>query len=315
MSYVLNNAKEANISATTRKRVLDAADELGYVPNAAAQMLAGQRSRIVGLVFPRLNQHLPSHLFLLPVLDGLLTSVEQNGMRLLIDSVDGSMEDAYMDLVRAKRIDGLVLIDAHNDDPGILRLTQDNFPVVTLGHHFPEFCTVDVDNRGSGRMATEHLIKRGHDRIGCVTNHPSIPTQINYRLEGYKDALNAANIDVLPELIADGYYSSESGVAAMHKLLDLPAPPTAVFVTSDVVAFGAVQAIQERGLRIPEDIAIVGFDDVPLASFCTPPLTTVRMPAIEMGRCAGQLLYERTIGQPKERHIQLDTELVVRASS
>ncbi|MEZ4683342.1 MAG: LacI family DNA-binding transcriptional regulator [Caldilineaceae bacterium] len=276
VSYVLNNVEAANISEMTRQRVLDAATLLGYVPNAAAQMLAGQRSRIVGLVFPRTDPHLATHLFLLQVMDGLMRTVEKLGSRLLVDSVDESLEDAYTELVRAKRIDGLVLIDAAPDDPAIRRLAKDDFPVVTLGYFCPEFCSVDVDNRASARMAVEHLLAQGHRQIACITNYPSRPTQPNERLLGYQDALTTAGLPVTQTLIADGRYSPESGAVAMQQLLANKQRPTAVFVASDVVAFGAVQAIHVAGLRIPEDIAVVGFDDVPLANFCTPPSKSMR---------------------------------------
>lgn len=315
VSYVLNNVEAANISEFTRQRVLETATELGYVPNAAAQMLAGQRARIVGLVFPRTDPHLATHLFLLQVMDGLIRTVEQAGIRLLIDSVDGSMADAYTDLVRAKRIDGLILIDAPSDDPAIHRLAQDDFPVVTLGYQRTEFCSVDVDNRAGAQQATEHLLSLGHTRVGCITDCPLRPTQVNARLVGYQAAVTAAGLPVDQTLIAEGRFSPESGLAAMNQLLAQPERPTAVFVASDVVAFGAIQAIHQHGLRIPEDIAVVGFDDVPLASFCTPPLSTVRVPAVAMGQRAGELLVERIAGEPAQRHIQLETALVVRASS
>jgi len=315
VSYVLNNVEGANISEVTRRRVLDAADLLGYVPNAAAQMLAGQRSRVIGLVFPRNDRHLLTHLFLLQIIDGLMAVAEAHGMRLLVDSVDGTMENAYMDLVQAKRIDGLILIDAPSDDPAFLQLAKDNFPVVTLGSNYPEFCSVDVDNQMSARMATTYLVEQGHQQIGCITNYPSRPTQINERLEGYKEAMQGAGIPIDSALIADGLYTPESGVAAMNRLLNNVVQPTAVFVTSDVVAFGAVQAIHTRGLRIPEDVAVVGFDDVPLASYCTPPLTTVHVPTVKMGRCAGELLFARIAGPLQQKHLLLETTLVVRAST
>lgn len=315
VSYVLNNVETANISALTRQRVLDTAERLGYVPNAAAQMLAGQRARVVGLIFPQTERHTATHLFLLQVMDGLMTTVEQHGIRLLIDAVDGSMENAYTDLGRAKRIDGLVLIDAPADEPAILQLAKEDFPVVTLGYVHAALCSVDVDNRASAGLATNHLLTQGHKLIGCITDCPTRPTQINERLEGYKAALTAAGVEIDPTLIVDGNYSPESGAAAMQTLLTRDERPTAVFVASDVVAFGAVQAIHRHGLRIPEDIAVVGFDDVPLANYCTPPLTTVRMPTAEMGRRAGELLLKRIAGQPTERHLMLETELVVRASS
>ncbi len=315
VSYVLNKTAGANISDATRQRVLEAAAALGYVPNAAAQMLAGQRTQIVGLVFPRAHRHLSTHLFLLQVMDGLMAAVERNDMRLLIDSVDGTMEEAYMELVQAKRIDGLVLIDAPIDDPAVLRLAKDRFPVVTLGHFHKQFSSVDVDNRGSGRLAVEHLLERGHSRIGCITNFPARPTHENERLAGYRDALQQANIAIDEALIVHGLYSPESGQAAMEQLLAQRPRPTAVFVSSDVVAFGAVQAIQAAGLHIPTDIAVVGFDDVPLATFCTPPLTTIHVPAVAMGHRAGELLFARIANPAVPTHVQLETKLIVRGSS
>lgn len=242
-----------------------------------------------------------------------MAAVEQHGMRLLVDSVDGSMEDAYMDLVRDKRIDGLVLIDAPTDDRAILRLTKDDFPVITLGYHYPEFCSVDVDNQASSWRAVMHLIEQGHTRIGCITNYSSRPAQINHRLVGYKKAMQTADIGIDETLIEDDLYSPESGLAAMNRLL---AQHEKLTVTSDVVvAFGAMQAIQVHGLCIPEDIAIVGFDDYHMARYCTPPLSTVHVPAYEMGYRVGELLFARIGGQPADKHVVLDTELVIRASS
>ena len=315
VSYVLNNVETAHISAQTRLRVLDAADALGYVPNAAAQTLAGHRSHNIGLVFPRTHPHLSTHLFLLQILEGLMAVVQQQGMRLLVDSVESSTENAYLDLVRAKRIDGLILIDAPGDDPAVQRLAQDDFPIVTLGYNHPSLCAVDADNRQGARQAVEHLLAQGHHRIGCITNSPRTATDPNIRLLGYQDALLGAGIAIDKRLIVEGLYNPESGFVAMQQLLDAPQHPTAVFVASDVVAFGALHAIQVRGLAVPRDIAVVGFDDVPLARYANPPLTTVRMPTVEMGRRAGELLFDQIKGRPLEPVELLATELIVRASS
>lgn len=314
VSYVLNNVETANISEQTRQRVLDAADALDYVPNAAAQMLAGHRSHIIGLVFPHTHPHLATHLFLLQILEGLMTVVQQQGMRLLIDSVESSHESAYLDLARAKRIDGLILIDVPAEDRALHRLAHDDFPIVTLGHNHPNLCSVDVDNEKGAQQAVDHLLAQGHKRIGCITNAPTT-TNPNLRLVGYQTALRTAGLALDECLLAEGSYKPESGFAAMQQLLALSNPPTAVFVASDVVAFGALAAIQERGLRVPADMAVVGFDDVPLARYAQPPLTTVRMPTIEMGQRAGELLYDQILGKPVESSVLFETELIVRASS
>ncbi len=315
VSYVLNNVETANISEPTRLRVLDAAGALGYVPNAAAQMLAGHRSHIIGLVFPRTHPHLATHLFLLQILEGLMAVVQEQGLRLIVDSVESNVESAYLDLARAKRIDGLILIDAPGADRALQRLAQDDFPIVTLGYNHPDLCSVDVDNRRGAQHAVEHLLALGHRRIACITNAPATFTQTDMRLLGYQDALLNAQIALDETLISEGLYSPESGFAAMQPLLAIPQLPTAVFVASDVVAFGVMTAIRARGLAIPQDMAVVGFDDVPLARHAHPPLTTVRMPTVEMGRRAGELLCDQIMGRSVTPRALLETELVVRASS
>jgi LacI family transcriptional regulator len=241
--------------------------------------------------------------------------VQQQGMRLLVDSVESTLESAYLDLAHAKRIDGLILIDAPADDPAFQRLAHDRFPTVTLGHMHPKLCAVDVDNRQGAQRAVEHLIAQGHRRIGCITNSPVTPSDPNPRRLGYLDALRHAGLDLDEALIVEGLYSPESGFAAMQQLLAMPQPPTAVFVASDVVAFGAMAAIQAQALPIPQGVAVVGFDDVPLARFANPPLTTVRVPTVEMGRCAGQLLFDQIMGRSVEPCTLLKTELIIRASS
>lgn len=320
VSFVLNNVEGSNISQETRRRVLDAAQEMGYVPHAAAQVLAGQRTRIIGLVFPRSFHYLPTHFFLLQILDGLLDVVQQNGLRLLIDSLGESQgQHNYLELVRAKRIDGLIVLDPRSNNPALRALVEDAFPLVLIGHLAGmQVCSVDVDNSAAARAAVEHLLSLGHRRIACITNAPLSGYRVTQeRLLGYRNALEAAGIPYDESLVRYGAYTPESGFNSMNSILEESAiPPTAVFAASDVVAFGAMATIQERHLKIPGDIAIVGFDDVPLAHFMNPPLTSVRLPAAEQGRQAGQLLLDLIQKRAKPgRRILLPTELIVRASS
>ena len=320
VSFVLNNVEEANISEETRQRVLEAAQALGYVPHAAAQVLAGQRTRMVGLIIPPDRRHLPSHLFLLPLMEGMLYVVQQHGLRLLIDSPgDDSHTRTYLDLVRAKRLDGLIMFEPRLDDPALQALAEDGFPLVLIGH-LPgaEICSVDVDNRAAARMAVDHLLQLGHRRICCITNAPqSSYTATAERLLGYQDALNAAGLPHDPALVQFADYTPDSGFECMNTLLDqLSPPPTAAFVASDVVAFGALSAIQQRGLRVPQDIAVAGFDDVPFARFANPPLTTVRLPIAQQGHKAAELLLDLILMRAEAgRRVLLDTELVVRGST
>jgi len=316
VSYVLNAVETANISSDTRQRVRAAADELSYVPNAAAQMLAGQRTHIIGLVFPRTYPHLSTHMFLLEVMEGLVGVAQQNGVRLLIDSVESSLEDAYVELVRSKRIDGLILIDLLlADDQSLRSLVDDGFPMVSIGWMHDDICCVDVNNRTGAQTAVEHLISLGHTRIACITNFPVTERTPSARLEGYRDALAAADIPFDERLVKSGQYSPESGFAAMEELLVATAQPTAVFVASDIVAFGAMQAIQTRGLAIPDDVVVIGFDDLPLARFANPPLSTVHVPADRQGQLAGQLLIDKIHEKSVSTHTWLETQLVIREST
>lgn len=319
VSFVLNNVVRAKISEGTRQRVLAAAAELGFVPHAAAQALAGHRTRIICLVFPQSIPHLSCHLFLLQVLDGLMEVVQRNGLRLLLDSVEGRGEEgAYLNMARAKRIDGLIIIDPRSDDPALCMLAEDGFPLVLIGH-LPDVitCSVNIDNRAAARVAVEHLLSLGHTRIACICYSPPLSNMAaDERLCGYRDALETANVPFDRELVRYGNYTPESGYEAMISLLDEAVSLTAVFVPSDVVAFGAMRAIHDREFRIPEEIAVVGFDDVPLARFANPPLTTMHLPVVDEGRKAGELLLDLILNQAEPgRQVLLETELIVRASS
>jgi len=317
VSFVLNNVPGANISAETRERVLKAARELGYVPNAAARSLASRRTYTLGLVLVRNQSHIAGDAFLPQVIHGLAESTRQAGFRLLLEPVeDVKHTDAYIHLVRSKQIDGIVLSGPRSDDRQLRALVDEGFPVVLLGQ-LPgnSTCFVDVDNRKAARQAVEHLIRLGHRHIGCITNAPQEYTGGADRLAGYCDTLRAADIAFDEELVRFGNFVAESGYQAAHSLLKEVSSLTALFVTSDVVAFGAMAAVRERGLSIPDDIALVGFDDVPLARYVDPPLTTVRLPAAELGQRAGQMLISLVQGNHiAVKKILLETELIVRTS-
>jgi len=318
VSFVLNEVEGVRISEETRQRVLAAAKELGYVPDATAQALVSRRTRIIGLVFSRSYHHLTSDAFLLQIVDGLLDVVRQHGIRLLLDSAEHlDQKDSYLSLARAKRIDGIILSIPRSNDPELHALAEEGFPVVLIGRMPTErICSVDVDNRSASRVAVEHLLSQGHKRVGCITNAPTSFIAAADRLRGYQDALADAGLHYDKSLVRYGDYGPQSGYEAMNSLLQEPNLPTAVFVASDVVAFGAMTAIHEHQLNIPDDIAVIGFDDVPLSRFINPPLTTIRLPAKNLGRRAGELLFDLILHQVEPgRQVTLDTELVVRNST
>ncbi len=316
VSFVLNNV-DMQISEETKQRVLAAATELGYAPDATAQALVSRRTRIIGLVLIRTPYHIDADIFLTQVLDGLIQATQRHNMRLLLDLVEeASSEATYLELIQSKRIDGLVISGPRSDNTALRSLVQEGFPLVLMGQlPDPDFCYVDVDNHAAARTAVEHLVGLGHTRIACITNAPPSYTAAIQRLQGYRDVLEAHGIRYRDEMVRHGDFTLDSGYEQMGSLLDGPECPSAVFVASDVVAFGAMAAIRERGLRIPEDVAVVGFDDVPLARYASPPLTTAHLPAPDMGRQAGEMLIQLIQGGcPVARHLLLDTCLVVRES-
>jgi DNA-binding LacI/PurR family transcriptional regulator len=317
VSLVLNKVKGVQISEETRRRVVESAERLGYVPNAAARALASRRAQIFGLLLTRQPHHIASDMFISQILDGLIEIVRKNDMRLLIDIVQPEHQEvAYLDLVRAKRIDGLILSGPRSDDKALLALVQEGFPTVLIGQ-LPgtDFYSVDVDNRSAAQTAVNHLINLGRTRIACITNaQPSYTASVE-RLIGYRDALIVAGIPYNEKLVRYGDYDLQSGFNQMEALLNNHTNIDAAFVASDTVALGAMAAIRKRGLRIPDDIALVGFDDVPLARYASPPLTTIHLPALELSRLAGETLVKLIRGSSiKQKQVILDTHLVIRES-
>ena len=321
VSFTLRDTPGAKISAQTRARVKRAARRLGYVPDAAAQALAGSATMTIGVVYPDTRPYLSSQLYLLQFLDGLTAVTREHKHRILLESIDEATGgDGYAAIARERRVDGLILLDTPNYTPAdqeTLHSLASGHPVVFLGRPLIEgVASVDVNNRRAAAAAVDHLIARGHRRIGCITNAAVTNTAARDRLAGYVDALSGAGIDRDDALVREGNFTPESGLDAMRSLLDGGREPTAVFVASDVVAAGALAAIAGRGLSIPGDIAVVGFDDDPLAAFLAPPLTTVGVPKAELGRRAGEMILER-VSKPDTApfRAELPTDLVVRASA
>jgi LacI family transcriptional regulator len=318
VSFVLNNVPGINISSETRQRILDVARQLNYIPDAGAKSLASRRAGAVALVLRQSPHQMFSDAFLAPVVQGVAAAVRTFGFHVLIEPLDPAGHQQYGDLVRSRRADGLLVSGPRLDDAELLRIFEEHIPVVVLGQ-LPGtgIPFVDVDNIRGAWIAVRHLLDQGHTRIACITNAPLAYTSSRDRLAGYRQALEEADIPFDPSLVRYGEYTDESGAQAMSDLLLLDSRPSAVFVASDVVALGALSAIQAAGLSVPDDIALVGFDDIPLAQYIDPPLTTIRLPAYGLGWGAGQML-TRLLVEPeevKEKYIFLETELVVRESS
>jgi LacI family transcriptional regulator len=315
VSFVLNGKAEVGIPPGTRRRIEDAARELGYHPHGAARALAGGTSHTIGLVLRQSAEQVAADALLAETLWGVAAEARTGGYRVLVEplSPDGGR---YSDLLLSQQVDGLIVSGPRVDDEELAALVAEGFPIILQGS-LPDVPvpSVDIDNRAGARTAVEHLIGLGHRRIGCITNAPLAYTAAAERVAGYRDALEAAEIGFDPDLVIEGAFDAASGHVAMTSLLATRNPITAAFVASDIVAFGALRALREAGLRVPADISVVGFDDIPLARHFDPPLTTIRLPANALGAAAGRALVERLTGRPTSERTLLPTELIVREST
>jgi DNA-binding LacI/PurR family transcriptional regulator len=314
VSFVINGRTDRQISSETWRRVEDAAHELGYHPHGAARQLAAGTSLTLGLVLRQSAEQVAADALLAGTLWGLAGAARESGYRVLVEPLAPG-DGRYRDLVRSRSVDGLVVSGPRTDDDDLAALVREGFPIVLQGSRPDlEAPSVDVDNGAGARAAVEHLIALGHRRIGCVTNAPLAYTAAAERLAGWREALVAADIEADDDLVAEGAFDAASGHQAMAELLRR-GPLTAVFVASDVVAFGALRALRDARRRVPEDVSVVGFDDIPLAEHFDPPLTTVRLPAHALGAAAGRALIERIAGRPVDLRRLLPTELVIRDST
>jgi DNA-binding LacI/PurR family transcriptional regulator len=317
VSLVLNDAPGSGIPAETRTKVLEAAQQLNYYPNVAGRRLASGRTSTLAFVMHQSAERAAADLFLPEVLRGLNTFLNISGYHMLFCPSDPENRQAgYAYLIYEGYVDAIVLSGPQLEETEAVNLHNQHLPVVITGR-LPghEISYVDADNYQGAQLATNHLITLGHRRIGLITNAPRSYVSSRERYRGYQDSLMAAELFYDPALVKEGYFTSDSGYKAMNALLDVEERPTAVFVASDVVAFGALQAIKDRNLDIPGDIALVGFDDVSIAKYVEPPLTTIHLPAYNLGWKAGEMalsLIDQTA--PEMSSQLLETKLVVRDS-
>lgn len=318
VSLVLNNVKGIQISPETRQKVIDAANELGYVPDATAQALASRRTKAIGLVLTRSQHHIATDAFLPKIISGLLTTAKKHNIRILVDWVETEhQESAYFELARAKRIDGMILSTPRLNDKALKALESVDIPTVMMGSITgSKLPFVDVDNTKAAEKATSYLIGLGHRNIACISNAPPEYTAAPARVAGFKNALSRMDIPIKENLICYADFDPESGYECMKSLLQSGERFTAVFVASDNVAIGAKAAIREANMHIPDDISLIGFDDIPWARYSDPPLTTIRLPAEALAQSACTLLLDMIQGNEtrQDNHLTLETELIIRKS-
>lgn len=313
VSHIINGTRY--VSEELKERVDNAIKQLGYRPNSLARGLRRGESKTIGLIVPDNSN---------PFFAEILRTIENigfsHGYSVFLCNSDGDLakEVSYTESLYAKQVDGIVFITANNNVEHLQRLTTNGIPLVIVDRDLQMADTdvILVDNFKGGYDATQYLIGLGHRKIACITG-PSLLTPSADRVNGYKAALQEAGIPELPEYIVAGDFQFDSGNLGMQQLIQLNPRPTAVFACNDVMALGAMQALRNASLSIPNDISLIGFDDIPLTSVVTPSLSTIAQPIKEIARLTIDLLMRRI--QEKDckfppKKVILSTELVARES-
>jgi len=310
-SRAINNRPEINLE--TKKRVLQIAKELGYIRNAAAVALRTKKTGTIGVVIA--DNRNP---FYAEVLNGMEEAARGKNYHIILANTqrDYKKEEEAINLLLAKRVDGLLITPVQDKDDDIKNLIDANIPFVVVGRDFEniEVDAVYNDEVKGGFLATEYLIKKGHKRIALIDGF-LYKSPAKGRLEGYKKALNKYKyrIPLDESLISVGDINIEDGYERTKQMLEKKLDFTAIFAYNDMMAFGSMQAIKEKGLRIPEDIGLVGYDDIPFSSLISPALTTIRLKKQELGIESVKLLLSHINGnREKPKKIMLDVDIIIR---
>ena len=314
-SRVLNGSSQ--VSPRARAAVEAAIVELGYVPNRAARALVTQRTDSVALVVSESEERVFGEPFFAGVVRGINAALLETPMQLWLAMAQSAEQRQRVEHhLTDQHVDGVLLLSLHDSDPLPDLLERRGMPTVLGGRPGRSASTrhfVDVDNTGGARQAVDYLLALGRRRIATIAGPQDMEVG-RARLAGYRAALGGGTLGT--DLVAYGDFSEASGVAAMHDLLEREPRLDAVFVASDLMACGALRVLRYAGRQVPQDVAIVGFEDAPVAQQCDPALTTVHQPVEEMGRRMADLLIARMRGEPiADPHVLLATHLVRRAST
>lgn len=310
VSMVINNT--GRISTKTRKKVLQVMDELKYYPSAAASTLTGKSTHTLGLLMPNIAN---------PFYSELARSMEDRadelGYSVIVCSTDykEEREQKYISLFLRKQVDGFIITSGFNSVDLIKELVDQQIPIILVAYNISKFSldTVSIDDYTGGYQATSYLAELGHQRIAVITE--TVQSSVD-RVRGYRNALQDYQLAYDDELCLETSATAANGAKATEQFLDLKEPPTAIFAFNDILALGAMEAIRKRGLSIPEDISIIGFDDTLLASYSNPPLTTVAQPLEDIGYQAIDLIVAEIEGTKRTtQRIMLPPKLVVRKST
>jgi DNA-binding LacI/PurR family transcriptional regulator len=316
VSRVINGSEL--VSEKARAAVLAAIAELQYVPNSVARGLVTSKTNSVALVIPESESRLGSEPYFSAVIRGVSAALAETRTQLQLVLVrDQGERDQLTESVAERRVDGVLLVSVHEHDPLPGLLEDLGLPTVLAGRRGPgeSLAHVHSDNTGGAAAAVRHLLSRGRSKVATITG-PLDMDVARSRLQGWREALTEAARPAGEELVAAGDFTEEGGGIAMRSLLEQVPDLDAVFVASDVMAAGAMVELRRAGRRIPDDVAVVGFDDSIIARHSSPPLTSVRQPVEEIGSTIAHLLLEEiNDSEAPRRHVVLPTQLVVRDSS
>lgn len=311
VSRVLND--RPGVGQNTRERVLEAIRSAGYVPNLGARGLARSRTQVLGMVVPDLSTQ-----YIAEIVRGAGEAAARHEYDLVLyTSTHGARAFERIDALTRGVTDGLLVVlpPASQEFPAFLQRTGQRCVVIDHRGEARDVPAVTADNYSGAREAVDHLVSLGHRRIGFITGRMDTHASLE-RLRGYREGLLVHGLGVDETLVCGGDFLQPGGFQAARALLELPVAPTAMFASNDVMAFGAMEAVKDGGLRVPADVSVIGFDDIPMASQVHPPLTTVRQPLYEMGAAAANLLITLLAGiTPSVDRLELGTQVVVRRST
>jgi LacI family transcriptional regulator len=314
VSFVLNNVRGKNISEETRQRVVATAREFGYTPDESAVDTATSREGTMSL-FVCHSESVFSDAYIMRLLEGMGPVLHKSRYDLRVVQFRVSRHD-YVETARKNGYEGVLLLNTHADDPGIAAFKESGMPFVVIGS-LPdaELAQVDIDNAEAAGRVGKYVASLGHRDVAVVAHAPETFLAVKARLGGFVAALRESGVDVPPSRISYAHFTEESGHEAMRGILLRGGPPTAVFATNDMVAYGAMRALDDAGLSVPGDVSVVGFDDDYMSRYTNPPLTTMTLPAEGIGRMAAETLLDLMRGGRAQRGVQLlPTSLTIRRS-
>ncbi len=312
VSRALNN--KYGVKDSTKNLIIKLAQEMNYYPNTAARSLVTRKTETIGIMMADISEPFYSQL-----IKGMEYIANQTGYALIFSNSYETVEHnrVLQKMINAQRVDGLIIVGSNIQEKNFsLALLEQEIPFVLVERNFsdPRVNCIWVDNVEGAYLATKHLVEKGHRKIAHITGNLYYQVALD-RLEGYKKALYESGIDYSEELVVSGNFVGQGGYETMNDILRHHPQCTAVFVASDAMAYGALQAINEAGLNAPDDIAIIGFDDLDFSSLTNPPLTTIRQPRYEMGQKAMELLTDILRGGQKNGvKICLNPEIIIRRS-